>query len=402
MTRPQISAVKTLLRTALLTLCLAGPLAAGPFSPVKFVNGLAITQFELDQRILFMTLLRQPGDIPQLAMDALIEDRIKQSLAKEFDFSLTNEVVQQGMEEFASQANMSAAQFVEALGKAGVEQQTFRDFVSSGLLWREIARGRLGPTVTISEADIDRALISNTALPALRVRLSEISLNAVGSAREPAMEKAHQLELELRAGGDFAALARANSQGPTARSGGALDWMLLSQMNSDAAVAVRRLAPGAVSEAVVMDDRVVIYQMQETKQEEIPPGPAKVVDYAEFLVPNDPAAIAKIRNTVSTCNDLYTLADGLAPERLRRQTMPIAQLPRDVAGALVTLDAGESSTALTRGSWRVFLMLCRRGMPETEQPSRDEVKLQLTNQRIATLAAIYLEELRSDATISDP
>ena len=47
-------------------------------------------------------------------------------------------------------------------------------------------------------------------------------------------------------------------------------------------------------------------------------------------------------------------------------------------------------------------MLCRRGAALAEQPTRDEVRLQLTNQQLGTMAEIYLEELRSEAIIVTP
>ena len=34
---------------------------AGPFAPVVYVNNAAVTQYELDQRIRFMQVLRAPG-----------------------------------------------------------------------------------------------------------------------------------------------------------------------------------------------------------------------------------------------------------------------------------------------------------------------------------------------------
>ena len=73
-----------------------------------------------------------------------------------------------------------------------------------------------------------------------------------------------------------------------------------------------------------------------------------------------------------------------------------------MAGALALLDAGESSTSITRGGARVYLMLCRRGAALEDLPSRDEIRLQLINQQLGTLAEIYLEELRSEAIIVDP
>ena len=82
-----------------------------PFAPVRYVNNLAISQYEYDQRLLFMQVLRQPGDLPTEAMKALIEDRLRSSVAKQFDVKVSPEQVKAGMEEFASRANLTADQF---------------------------------------------------------------------------------------------------------------------------------------------------------------------------------------------------------------------------------------------------------------------------------------------------
>lgn len=378
------------------------PVAAGPFTPIKIVNDQVITQFEFEQRVLFMQMLRQPGDLEQAALSSLVDDRLRMSAAKQFGVKMSPEQLKAGMEEFAARANLTADKFVEIIGQAGVQPETFRDFVESGLVWREIIRGKFAPTVSISETQIDRALANGRPLAALQVKLSEIVLPAVGAGRTAALQKADHLRLLLRGGEDFASLARQNSTAASAGRGGALDWMLLTELKPDASKAVRSLAPGQVSAPVVLDDTVVIYQLQEQKQEMLQPSGGIVVDYAAFLLPDDGASVAKVRAKVDTCNDLYAVAKGLPADRLIRETLPQGQLPRDLAGALSTLDAGESSTAVTRGGWRVFLMLCRRGPPETEQPSRDEVKLQLTNQILGAQADIYLEELRSEAMIRTP
>jgi peptidyl-prolyl cis-trans isomerase SurA len=378
---------------------LGGAAEAGPFSPIKVVNDAVITQFEYDQRLHFLQLLRQPGDLEKQAMDSLVDDRLRMWAAKQFGVKATPEQIKAGMEEFAGRANLTADKFVEIVGQEGIQPETFRDFVEAGLVWRDIVRGKYGASIAISDAQIDRALANFKPMAALQVRLAEISIPAVGAGREAALKKARALQQDLTFGGDFAAAARANSDGPTAGAGGALDWQLLSQLKPNAATAVRSLQPGQVSEPVVLDDKVVIYQMQEQRQQMTAEPSAVVVDYAEYLVA-DASEAAAVRAKVDSCNDLYTLAKGT--DRLSRKTVPQAQLPKDVAGALATLDAGESSVALTRGNWRVFLMLCRRGAPEAEQPSRDEVRMQLTNQQLGARAEIYLEELRSEAIIKTP
>lgn len=408
MTRPAISRLKALARLSVLALVLPAGMAlaqSGAFAPVKIVNERVITQYELQQRILFMQLLRQPGDIPAESMKGLIDDRLRTYGAELLGITITEDNVLAGMEEFAARANLTAEQFIAAVAQGGVEAETFRDFVTAGLVWREVVRAKFGPTISISEAAIDRAMANFVPTSAIAVSLSEIVLTATGADRSSALALARKLKTELQAGGDFAATARAYSAGATAGSGGQLPWQRLAQLPADAALAVRTLAPGQVSDPVVLDDKVVIYLMREQRQDQISEQSAFVVDYAEFLLPNDGTAgteAAQVRAAVDTCDDLYAVAKGLPADRLTRQSLPQSQVPGDVAGALAMLDAGESSTALTRGGWRVFLMLCRRGAAAEDMPSRDEIRLQLTNQRLAARAEIYLEELRSEAIITDP
>ena len=60
------------------------------------------------------------------------------------------------------------------------------------------------------------------------------------------------------------------------------------------------------------------------------------------------------------------------------------------------------STALTRsdGNTLVFLMLCGRTAALNETASREEVALQLRQQRLSGYSDSLLEELRADARIS--
>lgn len=384
-----------------MVICLAATAPAGPFSAIKVINDRTITQFEYDQRLLFMKLLRQPGDLDTLAMQTLIDDRLQLSAGDQLGIKLTPDQVRTGMEEFAARANLDAAKFIEIIAGAGVQAETFRDFVEAGLVWREVVRGKYATTISVSDAAVDRAMASFSPLSSLMFRLSVIEIPAVGANREAALKLAQHLRLQLKAGQDFATLARANSKAVSAGRGGAMDWVKLSDLPPDAGLAVRKLQAGAISDVVILDDKALIYRVEEQKQEALVPK-TQVVDYAELLVPDDAKSIANVRANVDTCNDLYSMAKGLPADRLTRQTVPIGQLAKSVAGPLSLLDAGESSTTTTRGGYRVFLMLCRRGPAESELPTRDEVRLQLVNQKLGALAQIYLEELRSEAIIRTP
>lgn len=395
-----------LTRSAALTLGLifAGVSAvwANPFAPVVTVNDRVITQYELDQRLLFLQILRQPGDLEKVARQGLIEDRLRMTAAKQMGITLKPEQIEAGMTEFAGRANLSAEEFMKIVGSMGMQPETFRDFVEAGLIWREVVRAKYAGLVTITDAEIDRALANYKPTAVMKVLLSEIVIPATGAERSSALALARRLKSQISDDASFAAAARGNSAGPTAGSGGRLAWQKLASLPTEAVNVVRKLAVGQVSDPVIMDDKVVIYQLHELGEDKLGAQTAMVVDYAQFLVPNDGAAagaLADLRAKVDTCNDLYGIAKGLPAERLLRESHPQGEVPGDIAAALTLLDPGESNTSLTRGGWRVFLMLCSRGAAPDLLLTRDQAREQLLNQRLSAKADILLEQMRSEAII---
>ncbi len=399
-----------LLRGAALVAALTLPAAvagaqSSPFAPVAYVNNRVVSAYELDQRVLFLQLLRQPGDLRAAALQALIEDRLRMEEAKRLGISVPPDAVKAGMEEFAGRANLTADKLLEILGQAGIEPQSFRDFVEAGVVWREVVRARFAPITTITDAEVDRALANYKPASVLKARLAEIVIKTTPEQRSTALAMASRLRLTIKSDAEFAAEARKVSSGPTAGRGGVRDWQRLSALPEASAAAVRRLTPGQISAPVVLDGEVVIYRMIELGEDKVSGDVGTVVDYAQFLFPageGSEAEAARIRARVDTCDDLYDVAKGLPADRLLRDTRAQREIPGDIAAALTLLDTGESSTSLTRGGWRVFLMLCSRTAPKEYLPTREDVRLQLLNQRLSAQADIYLEELRSEAIIREP
>lgn len=367
------------------------------FAPRLYVNEKAISNYEVSQRSLFLQLLRAPGDPEEEAIKGLIEDRLRTSVAKRQGFTLTAEAVTAGMTEFAARANLTAEQFVEALGQAGVSAETFRDFVSAGLIWRDVVRAKFNGTVTVSEADVDRAIARSKQATVARVLLSEVVIPGSGG-----LEIAEKLKREKATLTAFTAAATRYSKAPSAKDGGAVDWQPLAKLPSDVRAAVIALKKGEISDPVRVPGGLAVYFLRDIAQdatEELAPISVK---YAEFLVPNDGSSAANLRAQVDVCDDLYAAAKGLPEDRLKVTTLPVGQLPGAVAAELANLDPGESSTAMTRGPWQVFLMLCSRTPVQEIDPQRDDIRTQLINARLGGLAERYLAELQAEAIIREP
>lgn len=410
MTRP----FSSLLRALCLSVALTAPMmavphsaaaqAGSPFEAVLRINDSVITRYELEQRKLFLKLLRVPGDPEAEAMKGLTQDRLAVAEAKRFNLRLTPEQTAAGMEEFAGRANLSTDEFVQALAQAGVERETFRDFAGNGILWRELVRGRFVGSFTISDAEIDRAIAGGTVNTAMQLLLSEIILPVEGDP-EAQQALARQLRAEISSEGGFAAAAQRYSASPSAGRGGRLDWTPTSELPPQIVELVLALGPGQVSEPVTLPNAVAVFQLRDVTEDRTAEAPAVQLEYAQFLLPNTPdvqAQAAALHARIDTCADLYAEARGLPADRLTVETQPVAAVPADVALLLAQLDPGEYSTALTRGGARVFLMLCSR-VPVVEGAiNREAIREQLISRRLTLLAEAYLEELRSEAIITTP
>ena len=389
--------------SAMLTAPLVAPvLAQDLFAPRVYVNDRAITEYEIQQRARFLQVLRAPGNPEDEALKALIEDRLQQAEAKRLGIKLAEKDLTAGLTEFAARANLTPEQFVVELGKAGIEPETFRDFVSAGLIWRQVVRAKFLGQVPISEADVDKALEAAARPKALRVLVSELVLPAPPGQEAAAMARAQELSDSLSGEGAFASAARAYSAAPTAGSGGRLDWLPLAILPAAIGAKVLAIGAGEVSDPIAVPNAVVLFLLRDVAEDTSAEPISVTVDWVEFLVPDDAAEIARLRAVADDCPTLMGEAKGLPEGRMTRQQAGRDTIPNDVALELAKLDPNETSVALTKDGYRRMLMLCGRSPVLEPMPTRDQVREQVINQKLEGLAGSYLEELRSAAIIREP
>lgn len=390
-----------LLTTALAMGAAAPALAQNLFAPHVIVNGSAVTEWELQQRMRFLTLLRAPGDIPQQAEDGLIEDRLRLDAARQAGIVTSDEEVEAGMSEFAQRANLTSEQFIAQLESAGVDRTTFRDFVRAGVVWRGVVRQRYASNVIINAADIDRVIEAQRKSPNIRVLLSELILPAPPGQEGQALAAAEDIVSEVEAGGNFAEFARQYSATPSAERGGALEWMPLSQLPPALQPVFQALNAGGVTQPLQIPNAVVIFQLR-AKEEGAPTLRPTEVDFAQYPLPTtDPAqAAARLRSGLDTCNDLYTAARRNSVT-VQRQTSGESALPDGIASTVQGLDQNESAV-VNVGGQPTLLMLCARRPVSDEPVDRDAISQQLVNQQLNAMSAVYLSQLRDNAIIQTP
>ncbi|UWR71000.1 peptidylprolyl isomerase [Phaeobacter inhibens] len=413
--RPQDSApfVQRLTQSAaaiaLATAVMFGPAptaAQGLFAPAVTVNDAVVTNYELQQRARFLTLLRDPGDPQKKAREDLILDRLKLDVLAQAGIEPTEEEIVEGMTELAGRANLSLQEFLNVLGQNGVAPETLRDFTRVGIAWREYVAARYLAQARPSEEEIDRAM-GLAGSGGVEVLLSELimPINAQNAAQ---VEEIAQQVSRITTTGAFSQAAQQYSATATRQSGGRLPWMPLTNLPPQLQQVVLGLRPGEVTAPLPLDGAVALFQLRDLRETSGAAPSYAAIEYAAYYLPGGrtPEALAagtKVANAIDTCDDLYGVAKDQDPSVLDRETLAPAEIPQDIAIELAKLDPNETSLALTRnnGQTLMLLMLCGRTAEVNAEASRESVGNALTQQRLGAFADSLLEQLKADARISD-
>lgn len=386
---------------------LAGPLSAqNLFAPVAQINESVVTEFEVQQRIRFLQVLGARGGARAAAIESLIDERLRGEAIRAAGLRLSDEGLNEALEEFAGRAGMDRAEFTAALATAGVAEETYRDFVISGVAWRELIRARFNDRASISEAEIDRALAATPAGSSnIRVLVSEIIIPAPPPEAARVAALAERIAQSTSAD-QFSAFAREHSATATRDAGGRLPWQPLSNLPPVLQPLILALSPGEVTEPLNIPNAVALFQLRDIEETGSTAPTYTSIEYAAYYMaggrsPETLQQAANLRAQIDVCDDLYAFAKGQPESVLDRETAAPADLPRDFAIELSKLDPGEVSTALTRadGQALVFLMLCGRTTEQNAEASREAVAAALRQQRLAGFADNLLAELRAQARI---
>ncbi len=249
-------------------------------------RGISVSDAELEQRILAIPAFQENGQfIGQARYAALLRmqrpplsiDQFEQTMRK----SLTVEKLRSAVTEWVSVGDKDVDQeFVRRNDKVKLEMVTF-------------AADKFRPAVTVTDAElmsyfdahkeqyrigekrkirfllVDVDALRATSRPTAReversyndsielystpeqVRASHILLKTAGKKEEEVKAKAEQILKEVKAGGDFAALAKKYSEDEgSAKQGGDVDFFGKGRMDPAFEEAAFRLKPGEVSEIV--------------------------------------------------------------------------------------------------------------------------------------------------------
>lgn len=221
--------------------------AANPYAPALTVNNRVITEYDIEQRVALLDALGAPGDLQELALEQLVEDRLKVQAGQQFDIELDEGALEQGLEEFASSRNITTDQVLEILAAREIDRQTIDDFVEAGLVWRELVGGLFRERSLPSEENIDLAIQQRAMMPVEVFVIAEIALPFAERGQAETEAFADELYARLVAGASFEEAVRRFSRSASAEQDGRLEPIEAARMPPPLRSQIALLRPGQIT-----------------------------------------------------------------------------------------------------------------------------------------------------------
>lgn len=246
-----------------LGLALAGPgVAQNAYAPAYTVNDSVITHYDIEQRTRLLEALGATGDVRELAVEQLKEDRVKVQAGREAGIELSDEDITAGIEEFAEQRGISVEDVNRVLAARGIDRQTLRDFVEAGVTWRELVSSRFRSRAMPTPLEIDRALDLAEGQPVEIVRLAEIAIPFAEHGEAETVALADRIARDIRSGAmSFDTAVSRYSRSGSAAQGGALPAMPATQLPPALRGQVLLMETGQITDPIPISGGLAILRL---------------------------------------------------------------------------------------------------------------------------------------------
>lgn len=228
---------------------------------VAVVNTELVTSVELAQRIERIsadarrggTALPDAATLRQQVLDALIDERVQITHARESGLRVDDAEVDRAIANIAAQNQITVAQLRDRLRADGMDIARFRANLRDQVLIERVREREVLSRIRVSDADVDRLLEERRTQggAAAQINVAQILVTVPEGASAEVLAqrqaRAEQALARVKAGEDFSTVARALSEDPNREAGGELGMRPADRLPDLFVEAVKTLAVGQVT-----------------------------------------------------------------------------------------------------------------------------------------------------------
>jgi peptidyl-prolyl cis-trans isomerase SurA len=388
---------------------------------VARVNDDAITDFDLNQRIVFAMRSTGLQDSPEMRqrlapqiLRQVIDERLQIQDAKRLRLRASESEINQRVGDIERAAGMARGQFRQYVQGIGVPYEIALQQVEASIAWAKIVRRRVRPQVDVSEAEVDDAIArirSNVGKTESRVAEIFVPIDRVEQADE-ARRSADRVIEQLKRGAPFAALAQQFSQGTSASGGGDLGWVLPGSLEPGLDAAIEKLPLRQASEPIrtpagwhilyVIDRRpFATSRPDDVRLNLVQMTLALPVNASDTETSRATADAQKAMSGVHQCGDLHIQArqlKGATSGDLHSVRAGDLAANRQMYEEIPRLAVGGTAGPFRVAEGLQVVALCSKEGSDG-LPTRDVISQQILLQKLEAAGRRYMRDLRRVATI---
>ncbi|HET8540488.1 MAG TPA: peptidylprolyl isomerase [Anaeromyxobacter sp.] len=205
------------------------------------------------------------------AFDAVVSDRLLQEEAKALQLEVTDAQVDAAIGDIKTRNRFDDAQLEQALTEQGLTRTEFRAQIRRELETYQVLQYKVRGRVKLSDDDVRNYYQTHPqefgGEPEVRVRHVFLPLPEEASKADEQKVRAQgeKVLARLKAGEDFAKVAREVSRGPSANDGGDLGWLRRGTIQKTLEDVAFRLEPGQVSGLVRAGPGLHVLKVEERR-----------------------------------------------------------------------------------------------------------------------------------------
>jgi peptidyl-prolyl cis-trans isomerase SurA len=390
---------------------------------IAVVNGDVISNADVDNRTRLFALstgLPMTQDVldrlKQQITRQLIDEKLRMQEVQRRKIVIPDKAIANSIHDIESRNGLPPGALQQKLSAGGVAFRTLIDQLRTQLGWTQVLKEQLGDQAKLTDAEVadqQRLLAAQIGKPEYRV--GEIFIPVEDPAALPDAQRfAETVISELRAGAPFPVVAAQFSQNQTALQGGALGWVQPNQLDAEVARLVAEMPVGAISNPVKVPGGFSIVTLQGKR--EIGREIGTVLSLRQVFLPFTSAlnpqapteqqkqALEKARGisaSVHSCEQMEQVAkDNNSPRPADPGEVNLDTVnPPTFRQVLANIPLSRATEPVVTSDGIAVLIVCSRDQKNLAQQSKEEIQVQLLNERVELLSRQLLANLRRRATI---
>ena len=394
--------------------------ATAGISIIATVNGKPITNYDVEQRSLFLgyatniEITEQNRDrLFEDSLQLIIDDKLRLEAARNMLPDIEAVVLPQARDFINQNFGNDSTSGNRVLMNDGIDPLTVQQKYTSDLAWSNFISAKFSDKFVNIEERVDEEIERmrlNASKP--QIKLAEIVLTPSPTRNiEQTRALAGEMVAAIRKGASFTEIARQYSVSGSSSRGGDVGWAMSEKLPKTFRDALGGIESGAVTEPVLLDGAVYILRKSGERKDGIVDASQSRVWLARAILPlaadasdadrlEAGARIERDTEGVIGCDSLDTLNSTYGSGAVSRlNDMTVGDLAPQMQKLVASLEIGVPSEPLSFAEGVASMMVCELLEPQLQLPPREEVRQALIDKIFGSLGERQLQRLRRTAII---